>query len=796
MAAFLYLPDPYNIGLLPLVVGWIILPFTRRHSIGRYTGTVILQFGLLLVFSAAVLPFIIAWSARIHELSLLSTIFTPLLSWGLTAVGIAVNFADGTLQLSTFEDVISQSLSSEKVLPLPLILFTALWSMFIVLRSEHSRLERLVFFWIISFSYTFCRYAILFLVTIERVNPSWYWDPLMILVSLVPLVALTKEPDDLPSKRTPSNQSTRAGKTPRWSFFMGLAFGISIIFAFSFRDPGKPSYGSVLINEHGSDWEWTTEPLDTVNFSEKTTYNYYCLAQFLDYFYQVDANFEPLSTERLKNVDVLILKTPTQAFNDEEIAAVVEFVERGGGLWVIGDHTNVFGSSSYLNPLLKRFGLKLNYDSTHDLQTGKLSLYRKPSIFAHPTVQHLPHYLFATSCTISAPWRADGAIIGYGLRSDKLDYSQKNFFPDRSRKLFDNGFGIFLQQAALNFGKGRILLYTDSTTFSNFFTFIKGKPELILGSISWLNRTNYLGWIKSVALVTAILFLLAIILTSRWNGASFAGMLLGLIISTWSVQTISIKTYPLPEPTKDVPWVNFEREHSGYFLPTLRLAEKGDKSYLTFFVWTQRVGAVPREMDDLSEAAAQKYPMVMIDPAAPFTDVERRELQRYLQRGGKLLLINSADNIPEAANQLLMEYGVELIVHPVLSDFVSTLTLAGRQFPLVIDGEYSSIRGGTPFLKSDQGDVIGVTLPVGKGKIWVFSCGHLFRNEFMGHTTVTPDEGLKALYRIEFDLIRDLIFQTEAESLGEIQKTKNDNLSDEADGGQTTDPVMPFGGMN
>jgi hypothetical protein len=378
-------------------------------------------------------------------------------------------------------------------------------------------------------------------------------------------------------------------------------------------------------------------------------------------------------------------------------------------------------------------------------------------MFAHPSVVNLPPYLFATSCTVSAPLTADGAIIGYGLRVDKLDYSQKNFFPDRSRKLFDIGFGLYLQQVGLTKGKGRLLIYTDSTTFSNFFMFIRGKPELALGSVEWLNRGNRYGWINLVGVISAVLIVGLLSLIGAWNGASMAGLLIGLSLTGWAMDWNIRSHYPLPEPRKTVPWINFEREHSSYFLPTLRLSEEGDKDYLTFFVWTQRVGAVPREVVEFDEAVNSSAPLVMIDPAEALDETELNGLQEYVKRGGKLLLINSPDNFSDAPQQIAKAFDLQLTTELCPSDTLHTLTLGGRFFPLRVEDRFTSVEGGEPFLLSDQGDIIGVFKAFGKGAVRVVTCGHLFRTSGMGPTTVVPDEGLKALYRIEYDLILDLL---------------------------------------
>jgi hypothetical protein len=90
-------------------------------------------------------------------------------------------------------------------------------------------------------------------------------------------------------------------------------------------------------------------------------------------------------------------------------------------------------------------------------------------------------------------------------------------------------------------------------------------------------------------------------------------------------------------------------------------------------------------------------------------------------------------------------------------DTLHTLTLQGRFFPLAINKKFAGLSGGDVFLKSDQGDAIGVVKRVGKGEVYALSCGHLFRNSIMGQTSVEPDEGLKALYRIEFNIVQKLL---------------------------------------
>jgi hypothetical protein len=112
------------------------------------------------------------------------------------------------------------------------------------------------------------------------------------------------------------------------------------------------------------------------------------------------------------------------------VESIKAFVKKGGGLCLISDHTNVFGMSNFINPVAGSFGLRFRYEATYDLNSGNLTEYKRPAIMPHPIVQHMPPFLFGTSCTLEAPLTADSVITGYGLKSMYADYSQKNFFSD------------------------------------------------------------------------------------------------------------------------------------------------------------------------------------------------------------------------------------------------------------------------------------------------------------------------------------------------------------------------------
>lgn len=81
--------------------------------------------------------------------------------------------------------------------------------------------------------------------------------------------------------------------------------------------------------------------------------------------YLVSANTLPLD-KALRNLlahDVLVLNGAKYGnYRRKEVEAVKEFVGRGGGVLVLGDHDNMFGVRDFQNPVAEQFGISFNED--------------------------------------------------------------------------------------------------------------------------------------------------------------------------------------------------------------------------------------------------------------------------------------------------------------------------------------------------------------------------------------------------------------------------------------------------
>ncbi len=760
LAAALVWPLPYKAGPLLLLAGLLL---TLPLQWANWLTPLALGLGLAgAVWTAQGGATVAYWwlSARYHEAPFL----TPLLSALVQLLGWTAGSSEGALFLPHVEGTIQATTTWERLGAYPTLLLAAGGLVFLpLLRREGTRrrIVRLAGILFVAGGYVLFRYLVLTALVGVKRDPAVFWLPLPIASSFLPLAPLLAR---LWPLRRPLPQPADPARTPpvaRYAALAGLAFlaGLAVVGLLSPADPGRPKAGRVLLDEYNSNWEWTTQALDTEWYGQKSGYNYYSLGQWLGYYYDVDTNFSPRTPELLADYDVLIIKTPTAPFTPAELEAIETWVRAGGGLFLIGDHTNVFGTSSYLNLLARRFGLRFRYDSTYDLQTLRVSLFERPGLLAHPAVLEMPPFLFATSCTLEAPPTAGNVMVGYGLRALPVDYSTRVYFPDKEKEQ-DYPFGVFMQSAAVRHGRGRVVAFTDSTVFSNFTMFIPGKPEYFLGVMNWLNHAERWPWLDGALLGIAALagagslFLLRGLDRRRGMAAGLGALLLAAALGPWAAQKLAKARYALPEPHTPYTEIAFEGEHSRLALPVVPAALPPDASYQTFYVWTQRLGYVPSFSDTLEEALARGQVLVLVNPARPFEASETEAIEAFVRQGGRLLLLVEPQGPATArANQVLAPFGLGIEVRRATTGAIHNA--AGEpQGQLQVSG---LVTGGEPLLTLAGRAPVAALARHGEGLVAAVATAQPFTDRQMGTTATVPNAHQRFLYEIEFWLLRGLV---------------------------------------
>jgi hypothetical protein len=764
---------PENLGPCLVACGLVLTLSTnrlRKISVGLVVA------GIVMSLQALALPFFVAFEARYHHIGFLEPVICRLLRMLSVTAQPCTNGV--FIRTPGYEFILATT--SEKLNLLLMTLVLVSWiTMRVILRKTHKgNLHNIacetgqVFTMLLAFF--FARYVFLLLITISYRNYDIFWLPAWVVGSFLPLVLVpawqgfvhTHDMEDDGAPETIIQYSPKAkkrkgaSKTPKheagqWApQALACIIGFLFVFALGFQDPGIKKQGRILIDEKHTIWEKTTRPYDTLWYGEDSGYNYYSLAAYLQDYYDVAKNLDsPISRELLETCDVLILKTPTAAYDKGEIDAIWEFVQKGGGLFLIGDHTNVFGTSTYLNPVAERFGLRFKYDGTYDLKTGGLSIYEDRSVFRHPSVIFLPKFLFATSCSMEVSPSATGVITGYGVKSLYLDYSHENFFAT-DRPDLDKQYGLLIQAAAVSSGKGRVVAFTDSTVWSNFFMFIPGKWELLIGMISWLNRRAYLTGLPIALLGAAVVLLCRLISLFPGRRRDFVPLapamafatLIGISLAVWSSQSLAAATYRHPPKIRnDTLEVAFEKDHTLMLLPEETIFLDSSKAYHTFYTWVQRVEGRPRVAS--LRRALECDVVVLMNITKRFSDREYHMMRQYLESGGYLLIMHGNGSSDRLANEFLRNFGLS-VKEPKID---SVIGLDGE--PIQRQILTYQVAGGKLQVRDTLERTVAAEKEIGEGKVLVFAAAQLFSDELMGTTSTIPDSTIKSIYDLEFWLI-------------------------------------------
>jgi hypothetical protein len=165
--------------------------------------------------------------------------------------------------------------------------------------------------------------------------------------------------------------------------------------------------------------------------------------------------------------------------------------------------------------------------------------------------------------------------------------------------------------------------------------------------------------------------------------------------------------------------------------------------------WIPRVGNFTAQRE--GDAAFQGDGLVLICPTRSVSAAFRERLQRYVEGGGKLLVVDSLEQENSTANSVLWPFGLA-------SDHGAAQT-AGEK--LRLDGAAEvplpsscAIRGGQP-LAWWKDMPVAAQASYGRGTVTAIGFGSLFNDASMGfHWLPEPEPDVLARYEVLYTLLR------------------------------------------
>ncbi|MDY0355388.1 MAG: DUF4350 domain-containing protein [Sedimentisphaerales bacterium] len=769
MPVLILVPWPWRAAVLLLVTGLLLCaaPIPRRWP-GR-VGQAVLAAGTILVLQAAGMLAYESVTARSHELP---PPLAAMLCAIARAIGIPAALDGSTLALYSIRHTHRLGATWGLLLDPATFSFLVGGVILICLQASRASISRSfarllglvggVALWLPV------RAAILIAVHMHRALRTEYNEPLTLMGPFWNpwvLLALLGGPVFLVWRfvHTPPTVVQTMG-TPRRSrriVCVVLAFvgALLVTTGLLWTPSGPRKQGRIRVDEHRSNWERTDRPYDPNWYGQESGYNYACIYDYASRFYDMDRLYDPIDANTLAECDVLVVKVPTARYTPEEVEHIERFVENGGGLLLIGEHTNVFNSGTYLNDIAARFDFGFRHDCLFDIDTPFEQLYRPPLV-PHPIVQHMPPMDFAVSCSID-PGTGSGraAIRATGLRSLPADYHASNYYPQVEDRA-DARYGAFVQLWAMDHAAGRIAAFGDSTIFSNFSTFEPGKAELMLGMLEWLNHRAPSGNPQPVLIVLGLLLAAgALIPGRRWPGGRIvllSGVLLGLTSAGVAVRAMHRSAMPVPKALRPFTHVVIDRTVCDSPLSRSGFISGQADGFGIFERWILRLGCFTSRREGRDAFSGDL--LVFLNPRREVDADFRRQLADYVGAGGKVLIVDSPANTASTANALLHPFGMQIVASPLPAGPLQTPAGWPAGVPAQNAGQ---VEGGTPLIRI-AGRPVAATAEFGDGTVTAIGFGAQFADPGMGVTGETiPDATMRNLYELQFQLLRSILSATQ-----------------------------------
>jgi uncharacterized membrane protein len=192
----------------------------------------------------------------------------------------------------------------------------------------------------------------------------------------------------------------------------------------------------------------------------------------------------PITKSSLKNYEVFVISFPQESFQVKEINAIVEFVEKGGGLFLIGEEWNFNYFKNNLNAISTRFKVKFNDDEVLDPKNIVLdsndrfgdNYFAIRELSDHQITRGLNEVIFYGGCSLKLNGTSTVLVKGGEYSYSSEGYYKPGEFPPIV--------------AIVNHGKGKVVCLGDGSILRDTFINEGNNKQLILNIIDWLSNIN------------------------------------------------------------------------------------------------------------------------------------------------------------------------------------------------------------------------------------------------------------------------------------------------------------------
>jgi len=401
---------------------------------------------------------------------------------------------------------------------------------------------------------------------------------------------------------------------------------------------------------------------------------------------------DALTPELLDSAGVVVVINLQEDLGKPEEQALRRWIEAGGTLILLGDHTGLAGIREPLNRLSSPYGITLNFDSAKPTRNGwggSMAAAPHPMAaglginrLAPPGREGITQVWIGASLTVQSPARP--LLVGREGFSDQGNpENEKDGYLGDFRYLVNERLGNLPLAAEAAVGRGKVLVFGDTSTLQNGSLVRAGE---------FVRRLFYYALAPSrpapeALKLAGVLLLAGAALAWALSGSTYLGLALGslaLFAGSLAVQARLEAALRLPAAAWSAeapPRALLDHSHR----PRLTFNQVSDDGSWGLQNCLLRSGFLPVVLETWDEAAVRDARvLVEVAPARSFRAGETATVRAFMEGGGLVILTCGTEEC-DGSRSLLADFGLQPVYTPLGPAEVDTV--------LVLPAENDSLAG-------------------------------------------------------------------------------------------------------
>ncbi len=248
---------------------------------------------------------------------------------------------------------------------------------------------------------------------------------------------------------------------------------------------------------------------------------------------------------------VLFVKCLTSPYNQSEINAILDFTAEGNGLMLCGEHTDIYGMDTYLNPISEKMGYRFLFTGVQDVYTDtRGSITQKGELPPLMTRYMTGDMVWETSNSLEKLPNAKPLFEVITRPSYFAHYRNETSAFFLTREFTDeiklnSQFARHLVWAGTNYGKGKVVLFTDSTDFNNGVIGFGDHMPIFLAMVEYVSSVEKFN--KTLLPFLLLALAIGVVIINRRNAFNALVVLSILLLISFNL------SYPLAHYTTQFP---------------------------------------------------------------------------------------------------------------------------------------------------------------------------------------------------------------------------------------------------